>query len=243
MTFPYDPTLAKILETPPSTITEVLDTMRRMDEVIAESDGLHWFHWLYRKVTAAVADRVAERDFNDVAWMADLDVQFARLYFNSLAAHLAGLRAPRCWRALFDRRGNPLIARVQFALAGINAHINHDLASAIVATCEMYRLAPHEASRQYADYTAINGTLSELVEMAKRELGVRLLGDALPPVSHLEDTLAAWSIVAAREAAWTNAELLWDVREIPLVAGRYMDVMDGLATVAGKTMLVPIPVL
>jgi len=41
------------------------------------------------------------------------------LYFAALRAHLSGGRAPGSWRALFDRRGVQLIARIQFALAGV----------------------------------------------------------------------------------------------------------------------------
>jgi len=69
---------------------------------------------------------------------------------------------------------------------------------------------------------------------------VRLLGDALPPVSSLEDTLAAWSVAAAREAAWTNAELLWHLADTPLLADGFMDTLDGMTALASKTLLVAV---
>jgi len=69
---------------------------------------------------------------------------------------------------------------------------------------------------------------------------VRLLGDALPPFSHLENTLGAWSVEAAREAAWTNAEVLWGIRPLKLLSARYLNTLDGLAAVAGKTLLSPV---
>jgi hypothetical protein len=70
---------------------------------------------------------------------------------------------------------------------------------------------------------------------------VRLLGDPLPPVSHLEDTIAAWNVSAAREAAWQNAELLWHLRDAPPLSSNFLDTLDGLTTVAGKALLVPVP--
>jgi hypothetical protein len=70
---------------------------------------------------------------------------------------------------------------------------------------------------------------------------MRLPGDALPPVSSLDDTLAAWSVAAAREAAWNNAELLWHLSDVPLTASVFLGTLDGLTTLASKAMLVPVP--
>ena len=84
-------------------------------------------------------------------------------------------------------------------------------------------------------------TLDALIESAKQTLRVRLLGDALPPVSHLEDTVAAWSVSAAREAAWQNAELLWHLRDLRPLSSNFLDTLDGLTTVVSKALLVPVP--
>ena len=123
----------------------------------------------------------------------------------------------------------------------MNAHINHDLPMAIVKLGLSRGREPRHDTPEYAAFTALNSTLESQIAAAKRMLLVRLLGDPLPAVSHLEDTVAAWSVVAAREAAWTNAELLWAVRETPLLPGRCLDMLDGLTAVAGKALLVPVP--
>ena len=216
--------------------------MRTIAAACGDGDGLKWFNWLYLQVTEAVAARVGVAGFVDPAWLGELDVQFARLYFGALESSLSGRPSPGCWRVLFERRGQAALARIQTALAGINAHINHDLAQAIVATCRATGSAPLRGGDLYHDYTAVNATLDSLIESAKRALHVRLLGDALPPVSSLEDILAAWSVAAAREAAWRNAEILWHLRETPPLAAAFLDTLDGLATVAGKALLVPVPV-
>ncbi len=111
---------------------------------------------------------------------------------------------------MFTRRDQTDIARIQFALAGMNAHINHDLvAYAIVATCRRRNTVPLHGTPQYSDYTALNATLDGLIDVAKKQLHVRLLGGPLPTVSHLEDLIAAWNLGDFREGAWNSAEIIW----------------------------------
>ena len=239
--FPYDSQLAAAVSSPPNSIPDVLNTMLAIDKTCVDGDGLKWFNWLYMRVTSAVEALVNGGSFANPAWLADLDVQFARLYFAALEGFLSGGSCPGCWRALFQVRGNVRTARIQFAMAGINAHINHDLAEAIVATCHATNTTPLHGSTQYTDYTALNPTLDSLIDEARQTLQVRLLGDALPPVTHLEDMMAAWGTAAAREQAWTNGELLWRLEPLPALTAGFLDSLDGVTTLAGKTLLVPVP--
>jgi hypothetical protein len=239
--FPYDPQLLAAVQTPPQSIADVLRIMQTIEDTCSDLDGLKWFNWLYLQVTQAVETRVSSGGFTDPAWLAELDVQFARLYFGALASALSGQTVPDCWQVLFERRNAAAIARIQFALAGINAHINHDLPEAIVATCDATSTTPQRGGPNYSDYTSLNSTLDSLIESAKQTLHVRLAGDALPPVSHLEDTIAAWSVSAARESAWQNADLLWHIRSLPRVSSAFLDTLDGFTAVLGKTLLVPVP--
>jgi len=254
--FPYDEQLLAILEVPPASIADVLATMRAIDALTVNADGLKWFNWLYFQVTQAVETRVSAGGFADAAFLAELDVQFAQLYFNALKNSLSGAALPDCWQTLFSQRNQTALARIQFALAGINAHINHDLPIAIVATCQIAAVnssqgGPQHGTTQYNDYTTLNTTLDNLIQQAKQTLNVRLPGDALPESSQLENTIAAWSVSAAREAAWNNAELLWHLRaETGLTAAgltaagltaAFLDTLDGLTSVVGKALLVPIP--
>jgi hypothetical protein len=241
--FPYDPTLLAAVKNSPESVNDVLQTMQIITDTCINGDGLTWFNDLYLQVTQAVRSRVASGGFSDPQWLAGLDVQFARLYFGALEASLSGQPAPECWQILFNSRNQSLIARIQFALAGVNAHINHDLPQAIVANCQVTGAIPQHGTAQYNDFTGLNSTLDGLIESAKRELHVRLLGDALPPASRLEDTIAAWSVSAGRESAWNNAELLWHLLAAPPLASTFTGTLDGLATVAGKTLLVPVPEL
>ena len=237
--FSYDPTLATIVQTPVHSIADVLESMQEIDATCVDGDGLKWFNWLYFSVTKAVEGRI-RGGVADAAWLTTLDVQFASFYFNALRNSLSGLSCPGCWQVLFNGRDRPRVARIQFALAGINAHINHDLPQAIVATCEDTATVPLHGTPQYADYTALNATLDSLIETAKQTLLVDLLGNALPAVSALEDMLAAWNVQAAREQAWTNAEVLWHLKESAALSAGFINTLDGLTTVAGKSLLVQI---
>ena len=237
--FAYDPTLLAAVSSTPHSVADVIRTMQTIEDTCVDGDGLKWFNWLYSAETQAVEARIVSAGFTDPAWLAQLDVQFAQLYFGALASALSGQSTPDCWQVLFARREQIGTARIQFALAGVNAHINHDLPLALVATCQATGTVPQHGTAHYSDYTSLNPTLDSVIDSAKQTLNVRLLGDALPPVSQLEDTIAAWKVSVAREAAWKNAELLWHLRAEPELSSGFMNSLDGLAAVTSKVLLVP----
>src|ERR1700740_459285 len=151
--FLYDTTLLAAVKTSPRSVDDVLAIMQTIDATCADGDGLKWFNWLYLSVTQAVEARVNTGEFSDAAWMAALDVQFAGFYFSALEAFLSRESAPGFWQALFEQRSQTGIARIQFAMAGINAHINHDLPQAVVATCWTSAINPQHGTPQYLSYT------------------------------------------------------------------------------------------
>jgi hypothetical protein len=237
--FPYDDQLAAAAKTAPQSIPEVLQILQTIDATCADGDGLKWFNWLYFTVTQAVENRVNAGGFNDPAWLAELDVQFAALYFSALYDALTGAACPGSWKAMFSRRGQTDIARIQFALAGMNAHINRDLPFAIVSTSKTRNTVPRHGTPQYNDYTSLNTTLDGLIHTAKKQLNVRLLGGPLPPVSHLEDLIAAWDLAGFREGAWEHAESIW--QDSALATDILEGTMENITTFAGEALLVPVP--
>src|SRR3984885_7380407 len=110
--FPYDAALLAAVRMIPQSIADVLQTMQTIGRTCIDGDGLKWFNWLYLQVTQSVETRVASGGFSDPAWLAELDVQFARLYFGAVASALAGQTAPDCWQVLFDSRAAAPIARI-----------------------------------------------------------------------------------------------------------------------------------
>ena len=235
--FPYDAALCAAVQPIPQSIPDVVQTLQTIGSVCDDADGLKWFNWLYLQVTEAVRDRIASGGFNDPAWLGQLDVQFACLYFSALKSSLSSQTTCNCWQVLFAGRNQTTAARILFALAGINAHINHDLPKAIVTTCQITGTTPHRGSPHYNDYVAINSTLDVLIDSAKKTLRIGLLGEALPPLSHVEDTIASWNVGASRDLAWQNAEGLWPLRQSPTLESGFMDALDGLATPIGKLLL------
>jgi len=135
--FPYDTALLATDRPLPNLSQTFSKPSRASAALCIDGDGLKWFNWVYLQVTQAVEARVAGGGFTDPTWLAQLDVQFARLYFTALKSSLCGQPTSPCWQVLFTGRNQGAIARIQFALAGMNAHINHDLPEAFVTTSQV----------------------------------------------------------------------------------------------------------
>jgi len=239
--FPYDTSLLTLARSAPRSIPDVVQVLESIDATCVDGDGLKWFNRLYLQVTKAVQDRVDAGGFRNPAFLRELDVQFAKLYFDALAATLHGESCAACWTVMLTVRTNTRIARIQFALAGVNAHINHDLPEALVTTMRAIGTVPSVASPEHEDYSAVDSVLTPLIDQARQAYHVRLLGDPMPIVPQIEDTLAAWGLVAARAKAWNNGEILFHLPATPPLAPKFLDSLDGLASFAGKALLVPAP--
>jgi len=237
--FPYDPTILAAVQAKPQKIADVFRIMQTIDVTCVEEDGLKWFNWLYMTVTQALENKVAGGGFNDPAWLSELDVLFARLYFDALAGELSGGSRPESWKAMFSVRNQVKISRIQFAMAGMNAHINHDLPMAVVSTCQATNTAPQRGTYQYNDYTSVNAMLDGLIDQAKQKLNVRLPGDPLPAVSHLEDLIATWDISIFREKSWDTAQSLWG--ESGAEINLRMDQRDAIVAALSAALLIPVP--
>lgn len=237
--FPYDSLLLAAVRSQPQSIPEVLQVMRTIDATCVEGDGLKWFNLLYLQVTEAVQAHAAQGSFSDLRFLQALDVQFARLYFGALEATLQGAACPACWAAPLSVRTDVRIARIQFALAGVNAHINHDLPQAIVLTARASGIVPAHGTPQYDDFFAVDAVLDPLIAQARQTFHVRLLGDPMPIASHVENTVAAFGLTAARRKAWNNGEILFQLPDAPPLAEAFLDSLDGIASFAGKALLVP----
>jgi len=239
--FPYDPELLAAVQAAPQSVTDVISIMQTIDSHCINGDGLKWFNLLYLQVTEAVEAQVSAGGFLNTAWMAALDVEFAGFYVRAIQTSLACQPTPGCWQALFSRRNQTELARIQFAFAGMNAHINHDLPQAVLALCRADQIEPAHGTPQYTDFTAINTTLDGLIHQAEIDMRLRLLGDALPPVSALDNKIAAFSISTSREIAWDNAELLWRLASVPPAFDTFLGSLDATTALASEAVLIPVP--
>ncbi|KES05203.1 hypothetical protein BU52_21205 [Streptomyces toyocaensis] len=214
----------------------VVARMRALDAALPARDGVAVFNRVYLAVTEAVDRRIDAGCFPDARAAIALDVRFAERYLAAVDAVSEERRPPACWRPLFAFRRHPGVRPLQFALAGINAHIGHDLALAVVDTC---RTLPCEPVDLEAEFDRVGDLLVSLEERIREDLtpGPDLLRIA-DPLTHL---LGAWSLERARDAAWTAARALWALRGLPDVAGELTERLDTAVGFAGRMLLTPLP--
>jgi hypothetical protein len=213
--------------------------MHAIADELPAADGVGRFNHLYLEETVAVDTATRTAGFEDPEFIAALDGVFAGLYFAAVDAPGAGKPPPRSWAPLFAARADRRIAPIQFALAGMNAHINHDLPLALVSTCEARSLEPGRDSPQYRDYLKINDTIAATETRVKHEFLTGMVRMADEVLGHVDDVIAMWSIAEARNAAWTNAEALWVLRDHPDLTAAFEDALDGSVGFASRGLLAP----
>ncbi|MCA1656254.1 MAG: DUF5995 family protein [Actinobacteria bacterium] len=207
--------------------------------VLPPEDGLKWFNMLYLMVTEQIASGLAAQRWADGVWLAGLDVEFARLYFEAILLWLQSpARCPRAWVPLFERRFRAGIARVQFGMAGINAHINRDLPVAVVRACESHGTAPRRDTPQHSDYDRINSILEQVEIVAMEKMATGVIGEVTRDLGRLDDVVAMWDVRKARDAAWVNGEVLWALRSMPELAAHHLAALDRMAGFAGRGLLI-----
>jgi hypothetical protein len=231
----------RILQSAPvQTIDDAISIMTAIDDSLPDSDGIKWFNRLYLRVTVNVGKAVGGIQFSDAAFLTRLDVVFANLYFAALAAGSTDIgAAPSAWRPLLQARHHPGIARIQFALAGMNAHINRDLPDGIVQAFVALGGDPITDDVREKDFDSVNDILERVEEEVKTEFTVGLVGVVDRLGGPVDDAVAMWKVRAARSAAWTNAQVLWGLRDVPRLRDRFFSRLDGLVGLTGRGLLHP----
>lgn len=221
---------------PPATISDVLIVMSRIDNLLPNDDGLKWFNLLYMRVTQQVATNPPAGGWENLAWLTRLDVVFAQFYLDAISNWLNGAAAvPSPWKALFEVRFRPDIERIQFALAGMNAHINHDLALALLQTDTELKLAPGNSSPEHADFERVNGLLEAVLPQALQFLATGILGEMAQDTGKIGGLLEIWNVRAARDLAWDLADHLRSLTGTARTAA--LTIQDQMAGVVGRSLL------
>src|SRR5688572_9910232 len=223
MTRPQPNPLIFLTSQKAKTVPDVVALMRRIDAALSAHDGLKWFNLLYLNVTENVLAELNSTHWSDRAWLERLDVIFANLYFDAIRYSITDpTRTPHAWRPLLEARRNTRPRRLQFALAGMNAHINRDLCRALIEVCSP-KTFPKRTSGVYRDYTRVNTLLERAEDRAQEFLSTGMVGVADQALGEIDDVLAMWSVKKAREAAWVNAEVLSQLARLPVLADRYFE--------------------
>jgi hypothetical protein len=223
---------------PASSIDEVIERMHRIDAALPADDGVAYFNRLYLKVTETVRDRTRGSSFEDPRYLERLDVVFANRYFAAYDADAERRGCPDAWAPLFDKRTRPHTDPIQFALAGMNAHINNDLPIAVVDTSRELGSPPQHDSPQCRDYHKVNGLLGDVEELMKAWFVTGVIARVDVACGKLDDAFAMWSISAAREIAWLQAHMLWRLRDELHLTSDDEHLLGRVVNLAGNGLLV-----
>ncbi|MEC4015518.1 DUF5995 family protein [Streptomyces sp. H27-D2] len=237
-------------QTPSVEIHRVLERMRALDAELPERDGVAVFNRVYLSVTEEMARRTAgvgpgggaREPYGAIAFQHQpsagaLGVRFAELFLTAVDASAHGRQLPACWRPLFQLRRHPGVRPLQFALAGINAHVGHDLALAVAGTCAGLDCEPAALE---TDFERIGDVLTSIEERVREELmpGPDLL-DVADPLTHL---VGSWSLARARDAAWAAARVLWGLRGAPELRTEFTERLDSGVGLVGRFLLTPLKI-
>ncbi|MDT0382224.1 DUF5995 family protein [Streptomyces sp. DSM 42041] len=231
--------MARVEEPPLPDAGAVADVVRRMragGAGVPARDGVAVFNRVYLRVTRALHGRlIGDGGFAAAEASRGLTVRFAGRYLDAVEGVADGRRAPACRRPLFAARGHPGVSPLQFALAGVNAHVGHDLPLALVDTCRARGVEP---ALLEADFDRVGELLTALEERVREDLmpGPDLL-DVAGPLTHLVES---WSLERAREAAWAAFRALWGLRSVPELAEEFTDRMDAGVGLVGRCLLTPL---
>ncbi|HEY1594870.1 MAG TPA: DUF5995 family protein [Thermoleophilaceae bacterium] len=226
-----------------TTVDQVLKRLETLDKELPDTDGVKWFNKLYLEVTQQVAAVAPTMKQEAPGFLPALDVFFGNRYFDAFdaAAHhrqLPGDYPFHAWKPLFAARHDKEIAPVQFALAGMNAHINHDLAIGVCDTCASRGSTPGDP--EHKDYDSVNGLISKVEQQMKAWLMTGLLKELDETFNPVDDIVAVWDVERARDAAWIRAQVIWSLRDAPSLQRDYEAVNDRATGLAGRALLIPV---
>jgi len=221
---------------PVTSVAEAVAQMEAIGAALPASDGLACFNRMYLEVTKAVSADLSQGFFADPAFMAKLDVTFANLYFAAAQAADTPAAAPAAWRPLAELRGAAGVEPIQFALAGMNAHINHDLPVAVVATCAELATSP-DAGSHYTDFQKVDALLDSEEEAIRRSFETTVEQTVDQHLQAVDNLVACWAINSARDLAWQHSLVLWDLGAVGAARGLFLDSLAETTALASRLLL------
>jgi len=166
----------------------------------------------YRVMTERMSDGVAAGTFEDGVWVARLRDRFAEYYFDALDGYAAADRdvvCPEVWRIALDACARPGCHPVEALLLGINAHINHDLALALVDVLDDWdRLDEAVRESRHRDHEQVNDIIRATTDEVQLDV-VSTWSPAAARIDRLLGPVDEWvfgEVVARwRGRVWTDA--------------------------------------
>jgi hypothetical protein len=235
--------MAQVVETPPTDIAGVLTKLVAVQEILIslpptrDANRVAAFNALYHRITDRVANLLPTPDVTEPRFLELLDVEFAKRYFDALRLWgKSDAATPDAWEVLFRRAQDRRLSRLAAAMLGVNAHINHDLALALIATWK--QLGPPADGVTHPDYLLINRIFFEEIPTLRRSYSTpwQLTIDGL--VGTLDDWSQRVLVAATRAWAWEQAERLWPLRDNDDDFEQARLTMDRAAAYVGETLIV-----
>lgn len=219
-------------------IQNINDVVSRLDQIIQQStvaeNRAGYFAALYKRMTVAVAEGIAKKQFDDGARMEMLDMAFAQRYFDAYDAYHTSRDCSASWKNTFDACNDDTLIVLQHLVMGINTHINLDLAIAAAT------IAPGEnIGALQNDFNRINNAISSLVGDVQEALTriwwpMRMLTKI---ANGKQDAVLNFSIDKARAASWANAVLLANMNGPQQTA--YIQQMEAMTKMLGDKIKTP----
>ncbi len=238
-----DPAFVALPALPSGPVSSIAEAVRRMETIggaLPETDGVACFNRMYLTVTREVGAHLGAGFFADPKFMDRLDVVFANLYLAALDGWAADPASVcRSWRALISRSTRVDLAPLQFAVAGMNAHINHDLPLALVATCREAGVQLGDGS-QHDDFRKVNVLLAQLSQAIRQSFETGVIADLDKRCPGLENLVGNFSVDTAREVAWDNGATLWHLNDNQFLSHSFLESLDRLVAFAGNGLLTPL---
>jgi hypothetical protein len=223
-----------------NSVAELIDELRALQNALSAGNGVKWFVRLYADVTEALALELRGGDLEDPVFLELLVLVYGNSVLNVCEdMERRSQRIARAWAPLYERRHDHRVAPIQFALAGLNAHTNHDVPIGLVHACKSTGIAPNSDGPQYRDYMKMTALLKRTTDQVKKWLVTGALEEVDETFGDVDDAIAMWSLQRARQAAWTSGEVLWSLRENEPLTVAYVSVMDRMTGFAGRGLLLP----
>jgi hypothetical protein len=239
---PQQHAMADVLRDRPATIGAVIAKLETIRTIMHElppspaNNRVAAFNDLYLTITKRV-DGALGTEAHSPEFLEMLDVEFAKRYFTALDLwNHDDEDTPDVWEVLFKRAGDLAMSKLVAAMLGVNAHINHDLSLALIATWA--ELGPPRDNKIHPDYLLVNKIFYQEIPPLRRSFSTAWQLD----LDHLVGPLDDWSqrvlVTVTRARAWEQGRRLWRIRANEADFRQAVRTMDRAASLLGEWMIV-----
>ncbi|HET7820491.1 MAG TPA: DUF5995 family protein [Ornithinibacter sp.] len=176
------------------------------------SDRRAVFAECYLVMTRRMEENIRAGRFHDGVWVGRLLDRFATYYFDAVDSYGGLIEEPVCpaiWHEALEACADPDCHPLQALMLGINAHINHDLALALVDVLDDWpTLDDATRQRRREDHEMVNTIIDDTTDEVQRDV-VGRWSPAAEALDWLMGPLDEWAFGALaqswRSRVWADA--------------------------------------